>query len=198
MTTKTVRRTKSGRNGHSQRVTAPSKTGVLLPQRFTNDVRTEARALGLTTQEYLRLLLALSKSLRRGLLKRQNIDAKALLQLVESPIFGGLIQYVANSAGSLTNLSDTSTNSHDRTEPHQQPSRTLPESSPNQPYLQSPRSPDPRPNAPSQQAPRVYTPYGEIKPPTPGYGTQWPPPYRPGPLQQGQERQRLPVRAYLP
>lgn len=199
------------------------RTNLHLPQHLQKDVRAEARALGLTNEEYLRLLLALSKSLRHGLLKQQNIDAKALLQLAESPIFSGLIEYVAESAKNLT-----SSKEKDETESREPKQNERPSANPQsvqqpqqsgmrpqaqQPALSSPSGNDrllwstqpgpfqpPRAQNPAQGSAGIL-PYG-FAPYTPG---RWP---APGPSLprsvQGAPRTEqtsvphFPVRAYLP
>lgn len=79
-----------------------SRSGKWMTRQFRVDIQREARSLGLEPGQYMRLLVALSKALRKGLLKDKTVDAKALLQLAESPLFAAMIQYVADSASQWT------------------------------------------------------------------------------------------------
>ncbi|WDL97457.1 hypothetical protein [Alicyclobacillus sp. ALC3] len=229
MTAQTGRLTKTRNSAAAQSVRGTRqqylqrRTNLHLPQRLQKDVRAEARALGLTNEEYMRLLLALSKSLRHGLLKQQNIDAKALLQLAESPIFSGLIQYVAESAKNLTSSKkqdeiagrEPQQNEQSPANPQsvQQPQPSGVRQQSQQPPLPSPvgnnRLPwpaqqgpfqSPRAQNPAQGSPSI-PPFG-FAPYTPG---RWPTtePSRPNAVQGAPRAEQtafphLPVRAYLP
>lgn len=60
-------------------------------------IRQEAKALGLSQSEYLRLTLALSAALRESL-GETGIDTKTLLTFVESPMFSLLLGSIAKTA----------------------------------------------------------------------------------------------------
>lgn len=83
-----------------------------------SQIRKEARALGITQAEYLRLTLALSSALRESL-RDSQLDARSLLALVESPVFSMLLQGIGKTAldavqsDNDSSTNDSSENEHD-------------------------------------------------------------------------------------
>jgi len=71
-------------------------------------ITSEAAALGLTSAEYMRLLLSLSSAFRQHVFTDNKMDAKAILQLVESPWFGVMMQWVASSINTSMQNDETS------------------------------------------------------------------------------------------
>jgi hypothetical protein len=59
-------------------------------------IRGEAKSLGMSTDEYVRLTGTLFSTLRKAMSKQQTIDGRGLLQLVENPLFAAVIQYMAS------------------------------------------------------------------------------------------------------
>jgi hypothetical protein len=138
---------------HHASKSARRRAARCLNRQLQTEIRKEAKALGLTAGEYLRLLIALSKSLRKGLLQEQTFDARALLQLAESPLFATLIQYVAQSASTMvTQDADEESPSAEARKPSEAPPPpSQPPSSPSEPWAaRSPAPPHTRPAAPMQ------------------------------------------------
>lgn len=58
----------------------------------------EAKSLGMSANEYMRLMLTLSSTLRENLHLDAGLKPKDLLKLVENPMFSMLIQWLAKNA----------------------------------------------------------------------------------------------------
>ncbi len=86
-------------------------------------MKKEAQSLGMTPDEYSRLTAHLFATLRKALAQKQAVDGKGLLNIVENPLFGLVIQYMAeqiNKSGGDggsegKKLEDTSTHEAPRT-----------------------------------------------------------------------------------
>jgi hypothetical protein len=57
----------------------------------------EAKALGLSTNEYMRLIIGLASSLREGIGDDKKVEGRQLLQLVENPLFTVILKTVVQS-----------------------------------------------------------------------------------------------------
>lgn len=99
----------------------------------------EAKLLGLTPDEYMRLMLSLSSTLRENLNLNADLKAKELLRLVENPLFALVLQWVtSNTLSSMLSPADDNSTSTPR------PSLALPETQ--QPaVIPPPHSPQPPP-----------------------------------------------------
>jgi hypothetical protein len=73
-------------------------SGSRLPNEVHRRLRREAKSLGLSTNEYLNLLLSLAETMRAGLLRGGTVDGKLLLLLVDNPLFRSLLQLACQSA----------------------------------------------------------------------------------------------------
>lgn len=67
------------------------------------EIRAEAKALGLSEREYLRLSIALSKALRESFGDSVGVSPRQLLQLVDSPLFGVLLKGLISTAVNTVN-----------------------------------------------------------------------------------------------
>jgi hypothetical protein len=94
----------------------------------------EAKLLGLTSDEYMRLMLSLSSTLRENLNLNADLKAKELLRLVENPLFGLVLQWVtSNTLSSMLSQSEddsTSTPSPSLTPPGPQQQAVAPQPPP--------------------------------------------------------------------
>ncbi|WAH35543.1 hypothetical protein [Alicyclobacillus dauci] len=94
-------------------------------------IRAEAKALGLSHQEYLRLTLAISKALRESFGASGKVPPKELVMLVESPMFSMLLRGIVQTAlssvngDSLRSETDSSSSSPDMSD-EQGPSQSIP------------------------------------------------------------------------
>lgn len=130
------------------------KTKVTSQSKLNRRIAEEAKSLGMSRSEYLRLTLALSKSLREALQKETNIDPVALLTFVESPLFSVLLQSLVQTAVSSLKPGDDEKDSTSQS----------PQQSTNQPQAPAVRPQQPmypRP-APGFQPP--YPPTGQYAP----------------------------------
>ncbi|GMA61851.1 hypothetical protein [Alicyclobacillus fastidiosus] len=66
--------------------------------KMSRQIRLEAKALGLTEREYLRLTLALSKALRESFGASSELNTKEFLSFVESPMFSILLRGIVQTA----------------------------------------------------------------------------------------------------
>ncbi|WAH40449.1 hypothetical protein NZD89_19225 [Alicyclobacillus fastidiosus] len=116
--------------------------------KMSRQIRLEAKALGLTEREYLRLTLALSKALRESFGASSELNTKEFLSFVESPMFSILLRGIVQTALS------TITRGASETEDTPDGPPTNPAESPH-PSLQAPpgRPEPPRPN-------RMYPEWG--------------------------------------
>ncbi|EPZ43984.1 hypothetical protein N007_11850 [Alicyclobacillus acidoterrestris ATCC 49025] len=74
---------------------------------LSRKLRSEAKALGMSEDEYLRLTLSLSKALRESLGSTKELNAKQFLNFVESPMFAILLKGIVQTAMStFTQKSD--------------------------------------------------------------------------------------------
>lgn len=140
----------------SSRTTPHHKISVELQQR----ILTEAKQLGLTSNEYLRLILALSTTLRKSIPGGPKMNGKQLLAFVDNPIFSLVLQSVI---GTIMKQTENSEKNESETKSSINNQNELPESNepptvqnqngyPQNPYLQQPQA------TPSQQRP-VPPPY---------------------------------------
>lgn len=67
-------------------------------------IRREAKDLRISPDEYIRLTGSLFSTLRKTLVKQRAVNGKGLLSLVENPLFGVVIQYIAENAQSVGKL----------------------------------------------------------------------------------------------
>jgi|GEM_PF-5348693 len=99
-TKSSVTRPRPGRQqGHNGR--ASSGRGISnrrVSPRLMGDIRREARSLGLSTEQYMRLVVAVSSSLRKGLVNDETVNGAQLLAWVENPMFLALIQWISRYA----------------------------------------------------------------------------------------------------
>ncbi|QQE80694.1 hypothetical protein [Alicyclobacillus sp. SO9] len=87
------------------------KTPLNTATREWRQLQIEAQQLGLTTREYVRLILHVSSTLRAGLAQDREIDGKQLLKWVENPVFVAMIQWVSQYAVAAMNGESTSEDS---------------------------------------------------------------------------------------
>lgn len=59
-------------------------------------IKQEAHSLSMSPDEYSRLTAHLFATLRKALAQKQAVDGKGLLNVVENPLFGLVIQYMAD------------------------------------------------------------------------------------------------------
>ncbi|MFB5191614.1 hypothetical protein [Alicyclobacillus fastidiosus] len=113
--------------------------------KMSRQIRLEAKALGLTEREYLRLTLALSKALRESFGASSGLKTKEFLSFVESPMFSILLKGIVQTA--------LSTMTQEAAEPGETPAgpTTNPAES-NQPSLPAPTR-GPIPAGPNRMSP---------------------------------------------
>lgn len=118
-------------------------------------IRREAKTLGMTQSEYLRLTLALSGALRSSF-GDSGLDPKALLTLVESPIFSMLLQSIGKTAlDAVQSQGKTADNSDEQRQNLPQPQPRQQTTSPyyRQPIQEMPRMPQMPPRPPVSRMP---------------------------------------------
>lgn len=141
-------------------------------------IEREAKAVGLSTNEYMRLIIGLASSLRESFGETTKVEGRQLLQLIENPIFIAVLKTVVQSVA-LSNQEDS--NDEDSTTPtppseratpptHQVPRQVLPYGYPPNLYHRIPQQ-LPTQNSPAQQLPIRQFPNYQV-------------PYYPIPLQQ--------------
>ncbi|GEO25069.1 hypothetical protein AAC03nite_08540 [Alicyclobacillus acidoterrestris] len=107
---------------------------------LSRKLRSEAKALGMSEDEYLRLTLSLSKALRESLGSTKELNAKQFLSFVESPMFAILLKGIVQTAMStFTQKSDD--NSEKPTEGEPKPNTYRPMQPSQPPVAVQPGSP---------------------------------------------------------
>ncbi|MFD1677331.1 hypothetical protein [Alicyclobacillus fodiniaquatilis] len=120
-------------------------------------IRAEAKKLGLSHKEYLRLTLAISTALRDAFGDATQWQAKQLLTIVESPMFNILLKSVAQ-----TTLSNLQTNDDSADDTSSNEKESGPQGVEVPPHLQ----------LPNPHVPRYSSPWGYQRPQRPLRETQ--------------------------
>lgn len=141
----------SGKRTPGQRAKKHRNGQVWLPKSLRERVQREARKLGLTPTQYLRMAVSISESVAAAMPTDQSMDMKTMAKIVESPIWGILVQSIGPTISGLLDgqSSGESKALQEKTETQQQEQR------------------EPRPGQPGQHpfSPPFFPPFFPPMPP---------------------------------